>query len=127
MNRFAVLHHVFPPNHEREDHWDLLFEWEGKLLTWSLKMPLKPGQIPASPLQDHRLEYLEFEGEIAGDRGSVTRILEGTYRWLTSDKKSALLFDGSRSWKLDFETQEESETILQESEMILRISPGPME
>ncbi len=38
--------------------------------------------LPARSLAEHRKIYLEYEGEIAGNRGSVRRVDEGTYRVL---------------------------------------------
>jgi hypothetical protein len=35
--------------------------------------------VPADQLADHRLAYLDYEGPVRGDRGTVTRIDEGTY------------------------------------------------
>jgi hypothetical protein len=36
-------------------------------------------------LADHRLAYLDYEGPIAGDRGSVSRWDWGTYQVLQAD------------------------------------------
>jgi hypothetical protein len=37
-------------------------------------------EVGAIKLGDHRLEYLDFEGPLSRERGSVTRVAEGTYR-----------------------------------------------
>jgi len=71
--RFAILHHV---NYEIE-HWDLMLEHEGVLLTW--KLPLEPIDrsmfpMPACRIKDHRVMYLDYQGPISGDRGEVTRV-----------------------------------------------------
>jgi hypothetical protein len=39
----------------------------------------KDDDVVAAPLGDHRREYLEFEGEVSGGRGSVTRVAGGEY------------------------------------------------
>lgn len=39
-----------------------------------------PREFPAERLPDHRRLYLDYEGEIAGGRGRVTRVAAGTCR-----------------------------------------------
>jgi hypothetical protein len=76
MPRFAILRHDTPQGR----HFDFLIEQEGVLKTWSLPKPPQLGfEIEAQPLADHRLAYLDYEGPISGDRGSVTRWDAGTY------------------------------------------------
>lgn len=78
MARFVVLEHRF-----RGVHWDLMLEWHDVLRTWALEQPPEKGDsILASPLADHRLRYLDYEGPIGGDRGSVTRWDRGVYEML---------------------------------------------
>jgi hypothetical protein len=77
--RFAVLRHDVKPG---ETHWDLLLEGapEGKLFTWRLAAPLpeRAGErVRAERSFDHRALYLEYEGEISGDRGRVARVASG--------------------------------------------------
>jgi hypothetical protein len=77
MPRFVVLEH----DHPAGLHWDLMFQQGSVLATWSL--PLPPGadhEVAAESLADHRLDYLDYEGPVSGDRGSVTRWDAGTYR-----------------------------------------------
>jgi hypothetical protein len=60
-------------------HWDLMLERAGALKTWSLESePPDTGPFEIRAIQhfDHRLLYLDFEGEISGGRGSV-RIHDG--------------------------------------------------
>ena len=76
MPRFAILRHEGPQGL----HWDLLLESGAALRTWSLPQPPEPGvEMVARALADHRLLYLDYEGPIAGDRGSVTAWDRGTY------------------------------------------------
>lgn len=85
MPRFVVLHHQ--PGKESlrgraDPHFDWMFELDGVLRTWATE-PIAslggPLEVPARQLADHRLHYLTFEGEISGDRGTVQRVLAGTF------------------------------------------------
>jgi hypothetical protein len=43
--------------------------------------PLAPGnEVAAVQLADHRHAYLDYEGELSGERGTVIRVAEGSYR-----------------------------------------------
>ena len=97
QNRFVVLFHEFPTNQpdsdafesdenrhrNRNSHWDLMLEADGKLETWSLaEQPIIGKTIKAIRLPAHRLAYLKYEGPVSNDRGSVQRLLEGVYRFV---------------------------------------------
>lgn len=78
--RFAILCHDHP-----FPHWDLLIEAGAACRTWRLlDNPAGPGPWRAEPLADHRLLYLDYEGPVSGDRGSVTQWDSGTWVWLTA-------------------------------------------
>src|SRR5262245_38278745 len=79
MPRFVVLLHETPPGYPRGRHYDLMLEQDGALWTWAINaLPCAGGEaIPAERLPDHRLAYLECEGDVAGNRGSVSRIDRG--------------------------------------------------
>ena len=80
MPRFAILTHDHPSL-----HWDFLLEQGESCRTWRLmKSPDTPGDIPAEGLADHRLMYLDYEGPVSGDRGTVTRWDAGTFEWLAN-------------------------------------------
>jgi hypothetical protein len=80
MPRFVVLEHETPPQAARGRHWDFMLEAGDVLRTWAiLAPPDTPGELLAESLADHRLAYLEYEGPISGDRGSVTRWDLGEY------------------------------------------------
>lgn len=102
--RFVVLFHEYDAGDERDDHWDLMLEHEGALLTWALRSKPAPGKtIVAKTLPDHRIEYLELEGEISHNRGRVTRLMGGRYHWkLDTVKHIAILQTGSERWQVEF-------------------------
>lgn len=67
MPRFVILSHDWPT-----PHFDLLLEADGVLKAWRLLAePLGP--VAAEPNFDHRLLYLDYEGPVSGNRGTVTR------------------------------------------------------
>jgi hypothetical protein len=78
MPRFAILIHDHPVL-----HWDLLLEHGAACRTWRLLTD--PGEsvreIPAEELPDHRLLYLDYEGPVSGNRGTVSRWDAGIYSW----------------------------------------------
>ncbi len=77
MPRFVVLEH-----RQQGVHWDFMLETAGALRTWRLAAaPAIDATIRATPLADHRLIYLEYEGEISGGRGSVTQWDAGEFDW----------------------------------------------
>ncbi len=86
--RFVVLEHQLPTESERPSHWDLLLEqpsaWGGMLLTFEVFNPPVEWGPPTAVLKlpDHRSLYLDYEGPISGNRGSVIRVLEGHIQWL---------------------------------------------
>jgi hypothetical protein len=81
MPRYVILLHAFPPEHERATHWDLMFEQAGVLRTWALASEPAAGcQGEAEQLADHRPAYLDYEGPVSGERGTVTRWDWGSYR-----------------------------------------------
>jgi hypothetical protein len=81
MLRFVILHHTG----YGDEHWDLMLENQGRLLTW--KLPGSPGDGSALPIQavrisDHRLLYLDYEGPVSGERGHVAREDTGGITWV---------------------------------------------
>jgi hypothetical protein len=93
MPRFVILRHDLPATAPRPSHWDLMFETGAKLRTWAIGVePDLSVDAHAEPLANHRLEYLEYEGPVSGDRGTVTRWDAGQYeliedvedRWVVS-------------------------------------------
>lgn len=78
----TLLHHLGygPPHYD----WLLAFDNTGPLLTFRIDRPtadwLDAGKLDLVPLGDHRRAYLAYEGPISGNRGTVTRIDQGTHR-----------------------------------------------
>lgn len=100
MPRFVLLYHDCPPHFERPSHWDLMLEAGATLRTWGLRRlpsdwrvsqeqtaamyadcpPIgEENSVRAERLGDHRLDYLDKEGPLSGDRGHVRRVERGTY------------------------------------------------
>ena len=76
MPPFVILRHET----SHSVHFDLMLESAGVLKTWALPQPPQPGlEMPCEALADHRTAYLDYEGPISDDRGSVTRWDRGTY------------------------------------------------
>ena len=76
MPRYVILQHETGEGR----HFDFMLEMGGVLKTWSLPQPPVNGvETDAKALPDHRLAYLDYEGPVSGDRGSVIRWDRGTY------------------------------------------------
>lgn len=78
--RFVVQHHTG----HRGDHFDLMIEHAGTLLTWQIEqdLPAAAASFPARRLPDHRLSYLTYEGEVSGGRGRCHIVQRGMARWI---------------------------------------------
>jgi hypothetical protein len=69
----------------RFDHWDLMLEHGGVLVTLELtQLPTAASTMIIRRLADHRLTYLDFEGHISGNRGEVVRLDRGRYEEVRS-------------------------------------------
>ncbi len=81
MARYVILSHDHP-----FQHWDLMLEHNGRLRTWRLAAPPSPEDIVAAEaIGDHRLDYLDYEGPVSGNRGSVTRWDRGELSWIIDE------------------------------------------
>jgi len=94
--RYVVLRHCFrtvaaeshsetPAPRHRGEHYDWMFAVDGVLLTWASEQWLAAtvaAGVAALQLPPHRLAYLDYEGEVSGDRGTVQRVEAGTHRLL---------------------------------------------
>jgi len=78
MPRFVLLEHSW-----NGVHWDFMLEVGEVLRTWAIDVPIVLGQsLRARALSDHRKVYLDYEGPISGDRGSVRQVDAGSFRVL---------------------------------------------
>lgn len=107
MARFVILEHDHPTR-----HWDLLLESGDHLRAWRLaEAPTRQGQrMTIVPLPNHRLLYLEYEGPLSGERGSVQRWDAGLYQWDQAGTKLRL-FDNRRPMLVLFHPDDVAEIL----------------
>ncbi len=80
MPRYVILYHQQSSSQADLTHWDLMLENDGTLRTWQIhQQPIADRQLTAIPLPDHRLDYLQYEGPVSGDRGHVSHWDGGTF------------------------------------------------
>jgi hypothetical protein len=73
--RFVILEHDHPVV-----HWDLMLDGGAALQTWRLaQAPVFDVWIDATALGDHRRAYLDYEGPVTGNRGTVKRWDAGAF------------------------------------------------
>ncbi|MEM8946636.1 MAG: hypothetical protein AAGD11_15795 [Planctomycetota bacterium] len=109
MPRFVLLRHECPPSFGKPSHWDFMLEWGNRLRTWELR-ELPQGwaralgvdgdasTVAARALPDHRAIYLDYEGPLTGDRGSVRRSDAGTYEILVESGSTLKIALEGRHW-----------------------------
>lgn len=79
--RYVILTHDHPFLHH-----DLMFEQTDSLRTWRLHTPPDdPAGGVAEELPPHRLLYLDYEGPVSGNRGTVTQWDTGVYEVVKDD------------------------------------------
>ena len=94
MPRFVILEHDHPVL-----HWDLMLEANSVLHTWRLaEAPAPDRLIAATALGHHRIAYLDFEGPVSGNRGTVHRWDTGVFEELPDSAPAVrkLQFQGAR-------------------------------
>ena len=104
MPEFVILYHEFPASSPRKSHWDLMLRDGDVLLTWALEAdPLVHSSSRGERLDDHRLEYVTYQGEVGGGRGTVTRVASGDYRWLVplGSAKPGTAELGTAKWQVE--------------------------
>jgi hypothetical protein len=80
-----------------ELHWDFMLQAGEVLRTWRLAEPPRAGRnIAATALFDHRLLYLDYEGPVSGDRGTVKRWDHGEYSGALEGERVAVWLRGQR-------------------------------
>jgi hypothetical protein len=88
MARFVILEHDWPVL-----HWDLMLEAGEALRTWRLAAPPAAGQaIEALALGAHRRLYLDYEGEVSGQRGRVRRWDAGQFSWEVDEPERVVVW-----------------------------------
>ena len=88
--RYVILHHTG----YGEDHFDLMFEVSPTDPLLTLRSPVWPivEDVQLTPLDEHRREYLAYEGPVSGDRGEVKRVAAGTYDLAGDDPNILVTF-----------------------------------
>ena len=84
LRRFVILEHTGSAAYKPGVHWDLLCEEGETLRAW--EFPESPFAVPrqtVKALPPHRLIYLDYQGPISGDRGTVRRVAAGTFELLS--------------------------------------------
>src|SRR5215471_11395455 len=78
MGKAVLLRHDLP---DGSVHYDWMVEREpgGPLITFRIgeRIDQAAARFAAQRLADHRLDYLEYEGPVSGDRGRVSRVARG--------------------------------------------------
>jgi hypothetical protein len=81
MPRFVILKHDCD-----EPHWDFMLESGAILRTWKLFIqPECDKEMMAIASFDHRLFYLDYEGPLTDNRGTVARFDSGSFEWLANE------------------------------------------
>src|SRR5579862_8975370 len=96
MPRFVILVHDHPFL-----HWDLLLQNGENCRAWRLLRAPDAAEtpIPAEILPDHRLMYLDYEGPVRGNRGSVKRWDAGELEWQINDPERVEVALQGLLWK----------------------------
>ncbi|HEX8523372.1 MAG TPA: hypothetical protein VF669_14050 [Tepidisphaeraceae bacterium] len=81
--RYVVLRHEGVD----DPHFDLMFEIApgSRLESWRASDWPVSTKTQLQPIPSHRPAYLDFEGPISGNRGSVTRVAFGRHRILHNE------------------------------------------
>ncbi len=73
QSQYVILEHSW-----QGVHWDLMIEIEGALETWAIDAPIVSDiDLSARRLDRHRLHYLDHEGAVSNNRGTVRRFDKG--------------------------------------------------
>lgn len=116
--RFVVLHHVPGEDFGRtdEEHFDWMFQSGDALRTWASPVcRFSAGDLvlPCQSLPPHRVAYLDYEGPVSGNRGTVRRVLSGTFTVKEESRDSfvaMLLIAGDESARCTIELHDDTDT-----------------
>ncbi len=89
MPNFVVLRHEKAPG--ASGHFDLMLEHGGVLLTFSFREFPSPG-ASGERLADHRLAYLDIEGDIGPGKGRVARVESGSFDMMDVEENAVSVF-----------------------------------
>ena len=92
--KFVIHHHVTSP-----PHYDLMVEKDNVLHTWqisenSFQNFIDGKSINVTMIQDHRKKYLDYEGPISCDRGTVKIFDTGEYVEISWNKDIIVQING---------------------------------
>ena len=87
--RYVVLHHTGID----EPHFDLLFQWPDRPSLGSVRCSEWPPNTATTfeRIADHRALYLDYEGSLTQDRGTVQRVEAGVCTLDTTGHAGLLL------------------------------------
>lgn len=92
MSQFVLLWHETPANFARPSHWDLMLEVGDHLRCWALdRAPDEAAEQTVDALPHHRLAYLDYEGPVSGQRGSVSRHDLGEYETIADEANELIV------------------------------------
>lgn len=96
--RFVLHHHT-----DDKAHYDLMIEIDGtaQLSTWRISENefhsfLDGAEITAEKIQDHRREYLTYEGPVSNNRGHVKIFDSGSYQTIPDKDISGISLSGKK-------------------------------
>jgi hypothetical protein len=122
--RFVILHHRAPQG----EHWDLMIQRGEVLATWQLLADPRLEEswpIPVRRIQDHRLDYLTYEGPLSGGRGEVARIDEGECSWPDDSRPCEELQIAGRILDGGFRMAQVAGDGGSGDQVLTRVFPGP--
>ena len=90
--KFVIQHHIC-----EDDHYDLMIESGDSLLSWrissnDIRSLFKGKKIKVKKIQDHRKEYLAYEGPIRGGRGRVEIYDSGDCELISEKKENQNIY-----------------------------------
>jgi hypothetical protein len=100
MGRYVILRHEGAAGYKPGVHWDLMLETGSVLRTWALvQEPVQGVAITAEQLPDHRLAYLDFEGPLSGNRGTVARCDFGLFELVSETALTLVAALAGNRWR----------------------------